>query len=191
MFRERNPHVSWKVCVFCINMRNITHHTSYRPTVISGNDIFSHRKIPSATSLGPLNSVSYCLIFGHHWCGTCFISSFWHLEFWDGCSIFGKFAYTYIGESLSVFGLFTAALQNILVSWSKKITKRKSGLGYRRRRFRVRKGQTFNLQRLLPHSWRLKYRHYNLDVHKCTLTAGGLTFKFWCSLYIKREYYMK
>jgi hypothetical protein len=55
-------------------------------------------------------------------------------------------------ESLSVFGLFTAALQNILVSWSKKLMKRKSGLGYRRRRFRVRKGQTFDLQRLLPHS---------------------------------------
>jgi hypothetical protein len=41
------------------------------------------------------------------------------------------------------------------VSWSEKITKRKSGLGYRRRRFKVRKGKTFDLQRLLPHSWSL------------------------------------
>jgi len=78
-FRERNPHVSRGVSVFCIISRNITHHTTYRPTVISSNDIFPHRKIPAATSPGPLNSLSYCLIFWHHWCRTCFISSFWQL----------------------------------------------------------------------------------------------------------------
>jgi hypothetical protein len=76
--------------------------------LLAGNSIISlldrYAQILDTSSPGLLNSVWWQLIFVSPHFGTCFISPFWHLEFWAGFQVLGD--------------LWTVALKHFCARWS-------------------------------------------------------------------------